>query len=149
MNNPTPLDGEDEIRKAISSAFHRCRTRALRNAEVRLDHIAEAQADVIAFVKSYTATKEREAEKQGYSNGESSAHADWQFMLSEELDIEAERPFEALKKLRTLLADKEREARIDENEACQRIIKSKWGTNDQLWDMQARLLDLNAKEKDV
>jgi hypothetical protein len=31
------------------------------------------------------------------------------------------------------------EARDDENRACQRIIKSRWGTNDQLWDMEARI----------
>lgn len=30
-------------------------------------------------------------------------------------------------------------ARADENNACQNIIKSKWGTNDQLWDMQDRI----------
>lgn len=35
----------------------------------------------------------------------------------------------------TELAD----ARDDENNACQNIIKSKWGTNDQLWDMQDRM----------
>lgn len=37
---------------------------------------------------------------------------------------------------------KVREARIDENTACQSIIQSKFGTNDQLWDMQERITQL-------
>lgn len=41
-----------------------------------------------------------------------------------------------------LMAWRERavtEARQDENMACQKIVRSKWGTNDQIWDMEARL----------
>lgn len=37
------------------------------------------------------------------------------------------------------------EARVDENIACQYIIRSKWGTNDQLWEMQARLTKSETK----
>lgn len=36
------------------------------------------------------------------------------------------------------------EARIEENTACQNIIQSKWGTNDQLWDMQDRIKTLRS-----
>lgn len=39
-------------------------------------------------------------------------------------------------------------AREDENLACQKIIKSKWGTNDQLWDMEERLQHLKKGTRD-
>ena len=40
------------------------------------------------------------------------------------------------------------EVRIDENIACQRIIFSTWGTNDQLWDMQDRINSIQNQLKE-
>jgi hypothetical protein len=46
---------------------------------------------------------------------------------------------EAVSELNQLIAARVEAARIEENEACQQIIRSKWGTNDQLWEMQYRI----------
>ena len=40
------------------------------------------------------------------------------------------------------------EVRIDEKIACQRIIFSTWGTNDQLWDMQDRINSIQNQLKE-
>lgn len=49
--------------KELKDIFHRIRTRALRGAEVRLDHVAEAQAAVAALVARREALARAEAAK--------------------------------------------------------------------------------------
>jgi hypothetical protein len=41
---------EGELKQAIHDIFHCCRTRALRGAEVRLDHITQAEHAVLAVI---------------------------------------------------------------------------------------------------
>lgn len=45
------------------------------------------------------------------------------------------------------LEAQDKESRADENYACQQIVRSKWGTNDQLWDMQAHLSTPEKEQK--
>lgn len=54
--------------------------------------IAELEAAILKLMG--------ERDIQAYQNGESSAHADWQCVLDEHLDIEAKYPMEALGKIK-------------------------------------------------
>ena len=51
----TNSDKREELKESIKSAFHRIRTRSLRDAPVYLSHVNEAEHEVAQLIDAYIA----------------------------------------------------------------------------------------------
>ena len=58
-----------DLREIVNKALHRCHTRALRSAEVRLDHVSEARQQLMQDLSIYIVNRDGKVLEHGIKVG--------------------------------------------------------------------------------
>ena len=69
MSKPETDDPAKDLQEIVKKALHRCRTRALRSAEVRLDHISEAERELMQSLVIYISNRDGKVLEHGIKLG--------------------------------------------------------------------------------